>query len=348
MVREDEREKIFSQQAMLTELTYRLDIIIHLLGGLAPKEFQFDFIGMSDEVLENRFLALLSAKNFLLIKRIFKKQFKKILNELKSFTTNCIDEENLIGNLNRYFITFLKKCFVIWDVLLGGQEEIQIAENFISQLHNLYCKCHNINYTSISQKYDGLWLQLQIINLVYNMGALAVKEHKPNHTKLLIKKGNPFDEYWKDVFWFRYVFTMLSRDDRLEKPSLCALALNFAKEHNLDKYFENEAELISSICQFDYLQCAESWLGFRDKGALFPSFGLFSSQNIIPIIKEIIKYYEKWLSRGLNQEERAKLIKELEEITSEYMMHLNINWIEPSLIAPEIHNFLNKIEKLQT
>ena len=136
---------------------------------------------------------------------------------------------------------------------------------------------------------------------------MGIYLERSEESKLLLNKGNPFmHESWKNRSWFRYILTMLAREDNLKRKSLCFKTFDFFKSNKyIVEYLEGEEEFKDYLCQFDFLQCANTLANQilnkqeMDISECYPSFGNFYKRRIEPIVERIIDTHDKgiWLPK---------------------------------------------------
>lgn len=343
-IREDERSKILPATGSQNEIIERLDIIIKLLGGEALRVKAINILKGSEEDIEDRVANLLILKNKILMRRLLKKEFDSIIKFLED-QKEVESYEELLENMNRTFVKFLMQLFAIWVTSIE-YKSLDLAECLVKSLHKLYYKTNMFNYRFKSNYIDQLWLQSRIIFIVYCLGAFAILKDKPEYAKLLLNKGNPFNEYWKKRSWFRYVLTMLARTKRLEK-NFCALAFDFVKDNSyIINMFEEEDEIINTLCQFDFLQCANNLLKRKDTDDYFPSFAGFNKYRIEPVIEKIIETCDKglWIDK-IDKSYCAEIIRTLDKQASEIPRHFlwDLGEWNSKIIVDFLKNYKNKL-----
>jgi len=272
-IRGDERRKVLSTTGGQKGIIDRLDIIIQLLGGAAPPMKALDLAQSSEEDVEDRVAQLLTLQNSAPLRRTLQKEFNSISKFLESQKQTKTFEE-LVENLDRTFVGFLMQLFAVWVTAIE-YDNLDLAQQIVEGLHKLYVRTKSIDYTFETKQIDSLWLQSRCVFLAYCLGAFAVVKET----------------------WFRYILVMLSRANRLEKKSLCISVFDFLKDNPyIIGLFGGEDELKSALCQFDFLQCADTSARNKD---CYPSFAVFYKSRIEPIVEEIIETCEtgQWISK---------------------------------------------------
>jgi hypothetical protein len=272
-----------------------------------PSMESIDLVHSSEEDVEDRITQLLTLQNPVLLRHILKEEFNYITTFLED-QKHIKDYEELVENLDQTFIGFLMRLFAVWVTAIE-YNNMDLAHQVAERLHKLYVRTSSIDYTVEPKRINSLWLQSQIVFLAYCLGAFAVTGDKLEFAKLLVNKGNPFDEGWRNRTWFRYVLTMIGRTRRHEKKSLCTLAFDLSKSSPyITKQFEGEDELRSALCQFDFFQCASS-LAKGEVRDCYPSFAGCHKFRIEPIVEKIIETCEtgKWIPK-IEKSTCAKII----------------------------------------
>jgi len=344
-IREDERRKVLSSESGQKDMVARLDIIIQLLGGVAPPLRGLGLLDSSEEDIEDNAVRLLAMLNPVLVQRTLRKEFDSITRFLKEQEQTKSYEE-LIENLDRTFINFLMGLFPVWITAID-YEHINFAREAVEDLHRLYVKTNSIKYTMALDKVDSLWLQSRVMFLVYCLGAFAVVRDKPEFAKLLLNRGNPWDEYWKNRTWFQYVFTMLARKNQLEKKTLLVLVFDFVKDNPyVINMFEGEDEIKSALCQFDFLQCANRIAMSKDLSECYPNFGAYYKVKIEPIVEKIVYNCLNgvWMVPQIDRTFCAEIVDALDKSATD-SFGFYYDWDYGEWESKEITEFLKKYRK---
>ena len=239
--------------------------------------------------------------------------FAQIFSTLKKERKNFSDKSLLIDNLNKFFIPYLDRIFIIWEIS-NDYEAFDFAGRMIDSLHKLYVDVFTkLDFDKLKGLFDVFWIQSKIIFIVYCMGAYSILQDKSEFAKLLINRTNPFIEddprydFAKNLSWFFYAIVKLNDNRWLIKNSLCHTVLGFLENSNtvLD-VFPGIEKLSDKLCQFDYFQCINEVIVKVILGkekycgrVCFPSFGGFYMKRTEPFIEEIIKTYDqgKWIPK---------------------------------------------------
>lgn len=289
---------------------------------------KINILEISEKELGEKLYKIFKQKNSFIEIRFLKNIFAQIFSTLKEERNNFSDKSLLIDNLNKVFIPYLNRFFIIWKIS-NDYDAFDFAERMIDSLYKLYVDVFTkLDFDKLKGLFDVFWIQSKIIFIVYCMGACSILMDKSNFAKLLINRTNPFIEdgseynFTKNLSWFYYAIGKLAENKWLIKNSLLHTVLGFLENNNtaLD-VFPGIEKLSDKLCQFDYFQCINEVivkviLG-KDKycgRVCFPSFGGFCTKKTEPFIEEIIKTYEqgKWIPK-ISKDQLISVIKSLYE-----------------------------------
>lgn len=340
-IRADERKKKSPYEGIGSEFLLRLDALIATLGGQPPTSTRFNLLeGSESEVFENVLAQLDPSGNARREQRIAE-QFRALLAKIERLD-EFVEDEKVLEEANRLFVPFLYRLFAAWHAALAAQS-MCFAHTLANWTHKLYAKLYTIAPARRKVGVDALWFQGRLMNAVYCMGALAVMQKKAALARLWITdRGNPFDDRWKDISWFRYVLTMLSRARRLKTKSLCSEAIEFARgNERIVVTFETEDQLTDAICQFDFLICADSFVRTGDAMTCFPNFGAYYKSRIEPLVEMLIDTHSsgEWLPE-MDAGRLAEVIQKLNAVADRVFGFIgpwDLEWY-----SPKIRNFLQK------
>jgi len=319
---------------------------------------KINILEISEKELEEKLFEVFKQKNKFIETRFLKNIFEHIFLTLKKERKNFTDKSLLIDNLDKVFIPYLNKIFIIWKIL-NDYNAFDFAGRMIDSLHKLYIDVFiGLDFDKLKGLFDVYWIQSKIIFIVYCMGAYSISQDKPKFTKLLINRTNPFIEdgsrydFAKNLSWFFYAILKLNDNKWLIKNSLCHTVLEFLENNNtvLD-VFSGIEKLSDKLCQFDYFQCineviAKVILGKEEyfSKVCFPSFGGFYMKRTEPFIEEIIKTYEqgKWIP-NISKDKLISVIESLYEYTEKRFNNnpLEIScWIKGGWSSTVIKDFM--------
>lgn len=274
---------------------------------------KINILEISEKELEEKLFEIFKQKNLFIEIRFLKNIFTQIFSALKEEMNNFSDKSLLIDNLNKVFIPYLNRIFIIWKIS-NDYDAFDFTERMIDSLHKLYIDVFvDLDFAKLKGMFDVFWIQSKIIFIVYCMGAYSILLDKSDFAKLLINRTNPFIEdgsdyyFIKNLSWFYYAIGKLSDNKWLIKNSLLHTVLGFLENNNtvLD-VFSGIEKLSDKLCQFDYFQCINEIIVKVILGeekyydtVFFSSFGGFYMKKTEPFIEEIIKTYDqgKWIPK---------------------------------------------------
>jgi hypothetical protein len=285
-----------------------------------------NYLKFNEKELEKKLFEIFKQRNSFIETRFLKNIFAQIFSTLKEERKNFSDKSLLIENLNKVFIPYLDRIFIIWKIS-NDYHAFDFAERMIDFLHKLYVDVFiELDFDKLKGLFDVFWIQSKIIFIVYCMGAYSILQDKSEFAKLLINRTNLFIEddprydFAKNLSWFFYAIGKLSDNKWLIKNSLCHTVLEFLENNNtvLD-VFSGIEKLSDKLCQFDYFQCINEVIVKVILGeekyydtVCFPSFGGFYMKRTEPFIEEIIKSYDqgKWIPK-ISKDQLISVIESL-------------------------------------
>ena len=310
----DVRYYEYDGRAFIKEGSTRRYLSIQEKESLNNSRFdKINILEVSEKELEEKLFEIFKQKNSFIEIRFLKNIFAQIFLTLKDERNNFSDKSLLIDNLNKIFLPYLNRIFIIWKIS-NDYDAFDFAKRMIDSLHKLYVDVFvDLNFDELKGIFDVFWIQNKIIFIVYCMGAYSISQDKSNFVKLLINRTNPFIEddprynFVKNLSWFFYAIVKLNDNRWLIKKSICHTVLEFLKNNNtvLD-IFSGIEKLSDKLCQFDYFQCINEVIVKVILGkekyydtVCFPSFGGFYTKRTEPFIEEIIKTYDqgKWIPK---------------------------------------------------
>jgi len=289
---------------------------------------KINILEISEKKLEEKLFEIFKQKNSFIETRFLKNIFEQFFSTLKEEGKSFSDKSLLIENLNKVFIPYLDRIFIIWKIS-KDYDAFDFAERMIDFLHKLYVDVFvELDFDKLKGVFDVFWIQSKIIFYVYCMGAYSILQDNSEFAKLLINRTNPFIEdgsrydFAKNLSWFFYTLVKLDEKKWLIKKSICHTVLEFLKNNNniLD-VFSGIEKLSDKLCQFDYFQCINEIIVKVILGeekyydtVCFPSFGGFYMKRTEPFIEEIIKSYNqgKWIPK-ISKDQLISAIESLYE-----------------------------------
>lgn len=335
MIRKDEREKLAFDFNINYKLINRFDQLISVIGN-KPSDFkEFEISNHSFIEIEMHFAQTLNEVKYQLINKRSINQFfadfkKELINEESNLDTDIIKE-----NVDRIFQKYLDKVIPVWNAL-NIFNEYKMAKLVSGQLFSLYNFIHGLKGSYINLSDLKLLLQARIVYLIMVLGSISIAENKLSFTPMLIKRKGIENESLEHLYWFRYILIWLSRRSLLNLADLIGLAYeNYKDAKYLLNVLESYENILKYMCQFDYLQCLQTYIdGLNDKDC-WPSFKFYDKKLVEGFIGEIIDDSKKdnWL--GLEGEKKlANCIQRLEDYTpgpDYFWKYSNNKWVDPNI-----------------
>jgi hypothetical protein len=184
-----------------------------------------------------------------------------------------------------------------------------------------------------------------VIKRVYTIGATLLRYGLYDEVPLFIRQQITWDHWDRDEFWARHALTMRARAKRLDRRGLCAIIEQFIREREwfYQQYGEREDDVISALCQFDFLQCVHAIHESGRSSAGYPSFGTYCNRRTEPIRGMVIKDEKARdaLLPQLSDDELASTIKILDQNADSVSGLLN-GWNLNDWRNPNIEVFLDQ------
>jgi len=356
---EDVRYYEYGGRAFIKEGSTKRCLSIQEKESLNNSRFdKINILKISEKELEEKLFEIFKQKNSFIEIRFLKNIFAQIFSTLKEERNNFSDKSLLIENLNKVFILYLNRIFIIWKIS-NIYNAFDFAERMIDSLHKLYVDVFvDLNFDELKGIFDVFWIQSKIIFIVYCMGAYSILQDKSEFAKLLINRTNPFIEddpkydFAKNLSWFFYTIVKLNDNNCLIKKSICHIVLEFLENNNtvLDS-FSGIEKLSDKLCQFDYFQCINEVIVKVILGkekycgrVCFPSFGGFYMKRTEPFIEDITKTYEqgKWIPK-IGKDQLISVIELLYEYSENSFNKNPLNdscWIKGGWTSTVIKDFM--------
>lgn len=293
---------------------------------------KINILEISEKKLEEKLFEIFKQRNSFIETHLLKNIFAQIFSTLKEERKNSSDKSLLIENLNKVFIPYLNRIFIIWKIS-NDYDAFDFAKKMIDSLHKLYVDAFvDLDFDKLKGIFDVFWIQSRIIFIVYCMGAYSILQDNSEFAKLLITGTNPFlkddykYEFATNCSWFFYTIVKLNDNNWLIKNSLCHTVLGFLENSNIVlDVFSGIEKLSDKLCQFDYFQCINEVITKVILGkekyygrVCFPSFGGFYMKRTEPFIEEIIKTYNqgKWIPK-ISKDQLISVIESLYEYSED-------------------------------
>ena len=276
--------------------------------------------------------------------RILRKEVRalqKALVDGRSVATLIGEEASnrLLANPEEIFSKAMRNVLPIWVALTDeGLDEtgVQVSDD----LFRLYTALPNLRNV---RDYNPLDLQKQIIYVADASGAYAIFRNRPVLARSFLGRTNPFDSYWQDRSWIRYVATMLARRNEIKKSMINAIKDHWSKDDYLADSLGGNDEVLNYLCQFDFLQCADVIASGGELDDCFASFSVFRRSRVQPIIEALIDTHEEgiWIP-ALQESDLARLIVALDEYATKWAGFEYDTWEIDRWSSTKIRAFLTR------
>jgi hypothetical protein len=128
--------------------------------------------------------------------------------------------------------------------------------------YGIYERAHTTNFGPSLQQAEIIisWVWEAVIKRVYTSGAALLRYGFYNEVPLFIRQQITWDDWYRNELWARHALTMRARENRLDRRGLCAITEQFIREREwfYQQYGERDDDVISALCQFDFLQCVHA------------------------------------------------------------------------------------------
>jgi hypothetical protein len=224
---------------------------------------------------------------------------------------------------------------------------LQFLADVRDALYSIYDRAHITDFDrpSLQVELRRTWVWEAIIKRVYTIGAVLIWLKLYDEVPTFIRQPVTFDSYYQDEFWARHALTMRSRDGGLTRQGLCAVTEDFIgkREWFYRVFWESEDNVISSLCQFDFLQCVHAIDESGRQSAGYPSFGVYYNKRTEAMIGLVIKdeRVREELLPQLSDERLAHIIRIL-DWNADSVPGLLKGWNLNDWRDPEIEAFLKE------
>lgn len=246
---------------------------------------------------------------------------------------------SLLANPKEIFLKAIHNVLPVW-VALTDTEFDRAGKQIGDDLFRLYTALPALRNI---RDCDPLDLQKQIIYAAYAAGAYAISRNRPALARPFLGRTNPFDAYWQDRSWIRYVATMLVRRDEIKKSIINPVKEYWSNNDYLVDSLGGEEQTWNYLCQFDFLQCADIVASGNDIDDCFASFSIFRRSRVQPIIEALIDTHNEgiWVP-VLQSSDLARLIVTLDEYAVKWAGFEYDTWQIDRWSSAKIRTFLTK------
>jgi hypothetical protein len=297
---------------------------------------------MAPHKLEDHAFSLWNRDGAAVVGRILKAEsraLQKAVVDGRSVATLVGEEvsNKLLANPEESFSNAMQNVLPVWIALIDAELD-RVGLQVSDELFRLYVASPSVRN---AREVDPLNLQKQILFVVYAAGAYAIHRNQPTLARSFLGRTNPFDAYWQDRSWFRYVGTMLARRNEIVKTIIHAVKNYWSRDDYLADSLGGDKEVLSYLCQFDFLQCADIVLSGSELGDCFASFSVFRRHMVQPILEKFINTHDDgvWLSE-ISASACAQLIQTLDDYAVKWANFEYADWSRDRWSSSKIRLFL--------
>ncbi len=150
---------------------------------------KINILEISEKELEEKLFEIFKQKNSFIEVRFLINIFAQIFSTLKEESKNFSDKSLLIDNLNKVFIPYLNRIFIIWKIS-NDYDAFDFAKKMIDSLHKLYVDVFvDLDFDKLKGIFDVFWIQSRIIFIVYCMGAYSILQDNSEFAKLCVYRS---------------------------------------------------------------------------------------------------------------------------------------------------------------
>jgi len=302
------------------------------------------FLGMS--AFEDIILDALRADNDIDLKWYLNNAASVFYRELEEA---AMDSENL-GEANRIRDNRLESLLdnlAVLAITCAKYRRFQFLSGVRNALYNIYERAHTVNFDRLALRVElrQSWVWEAIMKRVYAIGATLLLENLSEEVPTFIRQQVLWDDYYRNRFWAKHALVMRSRDGGLTRKGLCALTEDFIQKREwfYRVFRENKDNVISTLCQFDFLQCIHAINESDDERAGYPSFGIYHNSRTEPILSKILRdnLVRNALLPSMTDDKFAKIVKILDEKAGHEFIAFN-GWDSDYWQDPEVRSFLGR------
>lgn len=214
-------------------------------------------------------------------------------------------------------------------------------------LYGIYSRAHTTDFDRFPLRTElrQTWLWEAVIKRVYTIGAALLWLNLYEEVPTFIRQQVLFDDYYRGRFWARHALTMRSRDRGLTRQGLCAVTEDYISGRGwfYGVFQEDEGSVISSLCQFDFLQCIHTMNETDDDRAAYPSFGIYHNARTEPILSKILRdeRLREALLPQISDDRLAMIVKFLDEGAGREFVAFN-GWDTNDWRDPVVRSLLDR------
>ncbi len=215
-------------------------------------------------------------------------------------------------------------------------------------LYGIYQRAHATDFDRPALRVEvrRSWVWEAVMKRVYAIGAYLLRLGLHHEVPHFIRQPVTWEhDLWRRSFWARHALTMRSRDGGLARQGLCAVTEDYVerREWFYREFGEDKDGVISSLCQFDFLQCVHAIDDAEDYREAYPSFGVFYNERTEPVISLVLRdeAARRALLPEMSDERLAGIIKHLDTAAAREFWAFN-GWDADSWRDRKVREFLSR------
>ncbi len=294
---------------------------------------------------ENHILSLLESNKNTTIRR-YLRSAKTVFYKYVS-SIDALDDNKILSLQKNILLPFLDNLLVIGKVLIEF-DNLTLFKELERTFYQLCKQANSYKFPetkNIDLHFTASWVWQEIIRRIYALGGLLVQEKKIEWIPILIRQTIDWDGYYKSYFWARYFLIMLSRERRFRDKSLCSLSITYLVDDFAlfsEAFMNDKNQIVSAICQFDFLQCIHVAVETSKIRKAYPSFGIFNNYRTEPIILDLIQRGEfRNAIPKISDSELANIIQGLDYFAGKEFARFN-GWDSNYWSDSKIEMFISK------
>lgn len=294
-IRRREKEKWTEEMLGLEDFKKRADALLEIVSGnegtylqrLGGPSFDEKMFYVDDVAFERHVVDLLEAGKTTSLTRYLKEAWPLFAEHVRENISS--EDDQLQRAKDNKLLPILDSLAVISAVAVRYDQQ-ELFSEATDTLYEVFHEAASLEYATPSNHevhFGASWVWKEIVARIYALGALLVKCERFSWIPTLVLKRVDIPQRVSH-FWTLFAGIMLSRERRLDRPSLCPLGISFVKENNLfsQLFRQNEDNIIACTCQFDFLQA----IHFLHRGEEpYPSFGIYYNYRTEPIVSKLVR-----------------------------------------------------------
>jgi len=348
LIRRREKEKWIEDLLGMADFKKRADAVLEIVSGNESAYIQrfqgpsFDetMYYVDDATFEKHIVDLLEAGKTVSLSRYLKEAWPIFADHVRGIVSS--EDGQLQRVRDNKLLPILDSLAVISAVAIR-YDQLELFSRTIDALYEIFKEAADLDYATPESRevhFGASWVWKEIVARIYALGALLVKYERFSWIPDLALRRVDFHNRIT-YLWTLFAGVMLSREKRLDTPSLCPLGISFVKENVLfSKLFrQNEDDIIAYTCQFDFLQAIHALHQGDDP---YPSFGVYYNYRTVPIISQLVRDTSARKSlTDMSDQELARSIVTLDEKAATSFFRFAA-WDRREWADPAISEFLDK------